>query len=201
MDHDYTYLEPLKQGDVILILGATGGDFILSKYREIIHKNVFVINVEPTNEGIAKLSQVILTKTPQNACILSTAVSDTIGNSVMTIRDNLITSTLESRNETNDRWPMKLLYTNLVPVLTLDTILDMFPNITKVFCDIEGSELEVFGASKRLQEIPYYAIAAYHLRDGRETWYKLSEIFSGFSVEITGKASRLENEVVFFARK
>lgn len=203
-DHNYTYYSELQPNDVVLVLGATKGDFMKERLHEIRQKNVFVINVEPTLEGIHELSTFIKQHLPENACVVSAAVSDFTGITTMDIRDNLITSTLESRPETNERWPMQLLYKTKVPTVTLDCLLLMFPKIDKVFCDIEGSEIEVFNNlrfTENATRIPYFAIAAYHLRDGEETWKRLSEMFPGYEIKVDGEPSFHKHEVVFFAIK
>lgn len=202
-DHNYLFAGNLNPNDVILVLGAADGDFMLEHAKEILTKNVFVINVEPTLDGVNKLSSVIKTTFPQNACLISCAVSDKSGTEVMEVRDGLITSTISSRPETNQRWPRDLLYRHVVPVLTLDNIITMFPRIDKIFCDVEGSELEVFLDSSFIRVIPYVAIASYHIRDGQPTHIKLSGYFKslGFSVLVTDKASVRPGEDVLFAYK
>lgn len=202
-DHNYLYFDDIQDNDVILILGATKGDFMRETVHKILEKRAFIINVEPTLEGIESLSSFIKRYLPNNATILSCAVSDYIGSSNMEIRDNLITSTLSERPETNQRWPMKLMYNYTVPVLDLDTILNMFPSVTKIFCDIEGSELEVFGGSKLLEKVPYIAVASYHLRDGVPTHEIMKPWFEklGYFVTVTGDASQHnKHEVVLFAK-
>lgn len=206
IDHNYLYFRPLEQNDVVLILGATHGDFIREYRNEILEKNVFVINVEPTLEGVFHLADYIKRNMPENACVLSCALADNPKIMSMDIRDNLITSTLEDRPETNERWPMRLLYKQKVPVLNLDNIIDMAGfKITKVFADIEGSELEVFMHSETLNTIPYIAIAAYHMRDGKPTHEKLTkhfgEFYKEYKIMVTGEPSRQKHEVVFFAMK
>lgn len=203
-DHNYLYFDDIQENDVILVLGATKGDFMHETVHKIIEKHAFVINVEPTLDGVEALASFIKRHLPNNATVLSCAVSNYIGNSAMEIRDNLITSTLSERQETNKRWPMKLLYTYTAPVLNLDTIIEMFPNITKIFCDIEGSELEVFGSSKLLTNVPYIAIASYHIRDGVPTHETMLPWFErlGYSTTVTGDASfHNKDEVVLFAKR
>lgn len=202
LDHNYLYYRPLEQNDVVLILGATHGDFIREYKNEIIQKNVFVINVEPTLEGIISLSSYIKSNMPENACVLSCALADRPQIMSMDIRDNLITSTLENRPETNERWPMRLLYRQKVPVLTLDEIIRMANfKVNKLFADIEGSELEVIGFSELVHEIPYISIAGYHVRNGIQTWEIMNGWFSGYRTEITDAPSRNKGEVVFFAMR
>jgi FkbM family methyltransferase len=198
-DHNYLYFSKIEEGDRILVLGAAGGDFIQENYREVIEKGALVFCVEPVFDNLQHLISVCKTLAPQNTVVLSCGVSDTHRVEKMEVRDNLITSTLESRFETNQRWPMPLLYKMNAPIVTLDTILSIAGRIDKVFCDIEGSELEVFSTSKRISEIPYFAIASYHLRDGRRTAEQLTRYFPGYHVVITDKVSRLEGEVVLFA--
>jgi FkbM family methyltransferase len=202
LDHNYLYYKGLEENDVVLILGATHGDFIREYKNEILQKNVFVINVEPTLEGIASLATYIKSNMPENACVLSCALSNYSTIEPMEIRGNLITSTLENRPETNERWPMPLLYKTKVPVFTLDEVIMMADKVDKIFCDIEGSELEVFGYSNLIKDVPYLAIAAYHLRNNQETHNDLVSMFyQTHKVSVTGEASLRKNEVVFFAMK
>lgn len=202
LDHNYLFYKPIEENDRILILGATGGDFIKEHRREIISKNAFVVNVEPMLDGIIELAKFIRVAMPNNACILSCATSNYHTIETMDIRDNLITSTLQSRPETNMRWPMPLLYQAKVPVLTLDTIILMCDKVDKIFCDIEGSEIETFAHSGLVGDVPYVAIAAYHMRDGEPTHVALTNIFKNtHSISITGQASFRQEEQVFFATK
>lgn len=205
MDHNYLHFAPIEQNDVIVVLGATAGDFIKERRSDILEKNAFVVNVEPTLEGVQQLSSYIKSNMPSNACVISCAVSDKREVVNMDIRHNLITSTLESRPETNERWYMPLLYKQVTPVMLLDDIIDIVGGkVDKLFADIEGSELEMISGSKKIFEIPYIAIAAYHLRDGVETHVTMRSIFEdkGYTVSVTGDASTYnKNEVVLFAKR
>lgn len=204
LDHNYLYFKPLEQNDVVVILGATHGDFIREYKNEILQKNIFVVNVEPTLEGVFHLSDYIKRNMPENACVLSFALSNKPSVTCMDIRDNLITSTLETRPETNERWPMRLLYKQKTPVLHINSILQMLDyKVDKIFADIEGSELEVLKPSQLACDVPYISIAAYHVRDGKQTWELLKPQFEeeGYSITITDNCSRNKGEVVLFAMK
>ena len=202
MDHNYTYYSPLQQNDVVLILGATHGDFIRERRQEILDRNVFVVNVEPTLEGTQSLSEYIKHNLPYNAAVLSCALSDVPGILTLDVRSNLITSALEQRPETNLRWPRPLLYKTRVLTLCFDGVVKAIGKVDKVFCDIEGSELEVFGTSKLIDTIPYFAIAAYHMRDGVPTHETMRPMFPNHRIIVDGEPSTYnKHEVVFFAIK
>lgn len=202
LDHNYLYFEPLIENDVVLILGATNGDFIKEHKHEILQKNVFVINVEPTLEGVFHLSDYIKRNMPENASVISCAVSSLRGTMLMDIRENLITSTLENRPETNQRWPMPLLYRQKTTVLSLDDILQT-ANVTKLFADIEGSEIDAVGGSSLIYNVPYIAIASYHIVDGEPTHIRLNKWLNRtHKVSVTGEASNFrKEEVVLFAQR
>lgn len=204
LDHNYLYYAPLKENDVVVILGATHGDFVREYKNEILAKNITVINVEPTLEGVLHLSNYIKQNMPENACVVSCAIADIPTTLSMDIRDNLITSTLENRPETNERWPMKLLYKQKTLVLTLDNILEAVGKVDKLFMDIEGSEIEVLLPSEKILTVPYVAVAAYHIRNGQPTSSILTTWFEalGYKVDVTGEASTYnKHEVVLFARR
>ena len=192
MDHDYLKYRPLQPGDVVLVLGAFWGDFMMEYRDEILSKGVYVINVEPHQVNAMECSRWIHHNMPSNAVCLNLAVFDRCGLNVFSNKDVEGTSSIASINNQYDR-PVSSC--NAVLTVTLDYLLSIIP-VNCVFADIEGAELEVFENSKLIHDVDYFAIAAYHVRPetGEKTFFRLTKYFKDAIVD------QVEWEMVYGGR-
>lgn len=173
MDHDYLKYRSLKKDDIVLILGAYDGDFMREKKDEIVEKNVFVINIEPDTRLFRKCFDFVVSELPNNAVVLNMAVYNV--NSIVQFHQKHFHQ-LSTLKHVQTQWhDITELETNVLTI-TLDALISLY-RINCIFCDIEGAELEVFSDSQFMSEVDYIAIAAYHKRDGIETYHTLKEKF------------------------
>lgn len=181
MDHDYLKYRSLQPGDVVLVLGAFWGDFMMDYRDEILSKGIYVINVEPHQVNAMECSRWIHHNMPSNAVCLNLAVFDRCGINVFSNKDVEGTSSIASINNQYDR-PVSSC--NAVLTVTLDYLLSIIP-VNCVFADIEGAELEVFESSKLIHDVDYFAIAAYHIRPetGEKTFFRLTKHFKNAKLD------------------
>lgn len=173
IDHDYLALRPMKENDVILIIGAYDGDFMRQYKDEIIDKNVFIINIEPDYRTFKSCLEYANKNLPLNAVVLNIVLSDTTGKKIFDYKNYTQLSCIRGIESV---MPCDTVKSVVVLSLTLDQLLNLFP-VNCIFADIEGAELEVFIPSKKVLDIDYVSIASYHIRDGKPTYLKLLDKF------------------------
>lgn len=174
MEHNYLKYRPLKQNDVILILGACLGEFMQEYKQEILDKNIYVINIEPNIELCAKMLLWIKDNLPLNATALNVAVSSKNEITKFRNNNNFLTSHLE---KTESQFQNESGYDSKILVMTLDDIIDNY-DIDCIFCDIEGSEIKAFKYYEYINI--YLAIASYHIVKGEPTYKKLKSNFEKY---------------------
>jgi len=182
LDHDYLKYYKIEKDGVILDLGATSGEFSLENERQLIENNCTVINVEPSLWVISKLISVI-EKIP-NSVLITSATGKENSIQEFSITSAHILNCLKSHNENISIWGGREVKTELVSVLALDTILNMFPEVDFLKCDIEGGEIDTFLSSKCIRKVKNLAIASYHIVNGEETYLTLRPFFekNGYKV-------------------
>jgi len=173
LDHDYLARRGLKENETILILGAYDGDFIKKYKKEIIEKNIFVINIEPDYRTYIECLEYINKYLPLNAVALNMIISDYTGRTMFDLMNYTQLSTMRGVESV---MPCDVVHSNQLLSMSLDDFLSLY-SVDCIFADIEGSELEVFIYSKKVFDVKYIAIASYHIRDGEPTYKKLLEKF------------------------
>jgi FkbM family methyltransferase len=172
---DYCRYYEMQQNDLIIDLGAAVGDFGKSILHKIKQKNAFLVCVEPALWTVNVLSDWINKQLTPNGMLLSTAVWKENGTQKMEITNSYLLNNIAETQHDITRWSGKIIREDTIPVLTLDTILNLFGDreVALIKSDIEGSELEAFMYCNNLRKIKRMAIGAYHIRDGEPTYIKL----------------------------
>lgn len=171
MDHDYLKHYTPDEGDTLLVLGATDGDFLV-RYKELIlQKNLTIICVEPAIKPLLHLCLTVISEQlTNNVVILSAATSNETGISRFENTSRYSLSSLQGLSTLANEQGVKVESISKVITFCLDDLLQVFPQIDFICCDIEGAELETFYSSALLGALgPRLAIAAYHLRGNEET--------------------------------
>lgn len=184
-DHNYLKHYSLKKEDIVLDLGASLGEFENDNLSLLKEKNCKIICVEPTlwcldklanymseNFALDKFIILSLGTSKENTCLSFENTSSHVLNCI---------SSLDSTKNKYDVTSK----VSKVPVISLDTLLDITGEIDFCKCDIEGGEIDTFLHSKNIRKIKNLAIASYHLVNGEETHIKLKSFFekSGFEVK------------------
>lgn len=184
-DHNYLKYYSLKKEDVILDLGASLGEFENDNLSLLKEKNCKIICVEPTlwcldklanymseNFALDKFIILSLGTSKENTCLSFENTSSHVLNCI---------SSLDSTKNKYDVTSK----VSKVPVISLDTLLDITGEIDFCKCDIEGGEIDTFLYSKNIRKIKNLAIASYHVVNGEETYIKLKSFFekNGFEVK------------------
>ena len=183
-DHDYLKYYTPKKEDVILDLGASLGEFENDNIEIFKEKNCKIICVEPTlwcldklanymsdNFDIDKFIILSLGTSKENTCLSFENTSAHVLNCISSLD-----STKKKYGVTSK--------VSKVPVISLDTLLDITGEIDFCKCDIEGGELDTFLYSKKIRKIKNLAIASYHIVNGEETYIKLKSFFESNDFEV-----------------
>jgi len=184
-DHNYLKYYKPEEGDTIIDLGASLGEFEDDNYKVLKDDNCFIVCVEPTLWCVERLIPFMKSRFDENKfMILSTG---TYKYNSCALFNNTSAHVLNCSDVSTETMSKYDVHSNkvLTPVITLDTVIDIVNfEIDFVKCDIEGSELETFLDCKNIRQIKNLAIASYHKRDNEETWIKLAPFFqqNGFDV-------------------
>jgi len=172
----------LKEGDIVIDAGAYEGEFTILASK-LVGDTGKVISIEPTKEGYYKLLKNIALNNLTNVIPLKIAlwnkhgklkISDEFGGSHITCKDG-----------------------EEVEADTLDNLINKMglKSIDFLKADIEGAEIEMLeGAKKALMNklIKNFAIASYHIIDGKMTFKSLESTFRKFDYLVkTGFKSHL----------
>lgn len=202
MDHNYFLNFEMQPESTLLVLGALDGDFIREKKQEILKKNITVINVEPNLNSFKDLLNFSNSQMPRNALILNLAFSNKTGFAVFNNKQAPVLSCLNSIKEEKYGDCSGTFEFSKVMTISLDDFLSLW-NVDYIICDIEGAELDVFLNSKKIREVSYYAIAAYHVVDGEETVHKLKNFFdtNNFITDVFIDSERQDGTILYCERK
>lgn len=158
-----------KKGDYIIDGGSYAGVFSLI-VSEIIGKRGKILALEPDRLNYSNLVKNIRMNNKKNIETINIALWNK--RSVLSFKERGDEGSMIDFNK-KEKDKVK---TTTIDNLILDKKLK---RIDFIKMDIEGSEIEaVQGASKTIKEYsPYFAIASYHLRDGKETSDYLERFF------------------------
>ena len=183
LEHPYLAHYEMKENSMLVDLGATTGDFLGHVLNDLRRTNSHLLCIEPSTWAIHHLSNFIDTHDFEHASLLSCYTGATNGFVSFASTNSCLLNHVESIEQ---HFPHKQTKVNMVPILTLDTIIGMCGyNIDFIKCDIEGAELDTFLNCEHIRRIKYLAIAAYHIVDGEPTWKKLIPFFekNDFSIK------------------
>lgn len=160
LDHDYLKYRKIQDEDVILDIGATGGEFAKDFLEDILRTNSQYIAVEPEEYNRKVLKDFLDKNLPLNSSIVDCAISPVDGIINLKISSSyLYHSVYEHALASN--------FYKEIPVksMRLDTLIKYLNrDISILKCDIEGEELEIFSdrSFDLYDKLSYISIAAYH---------------------------------------
>jgi FkbM family methyltransferase len=197
LDHDYLLYRKIQENDFIVILGAYDGDFVQEYYEELKRKKAFVLHIEPDSRTYNKCLKI--DKKYGVSDSLNAAVYDYTGIVEFAERENFL---LSGPMEIDPIMPSDTVNFKEIQSFSLDDLLDLYPQTTCIFCDIEGAELEVFLNSKKVFNIPYVSIASYHIRNEEPTVIKLQKYFEEYpnNIKIFHDSERWDSTVLFYKK-
>ncbi|MEO0106514.1 MAG: FkbM family methyltransferase [candidate division WOR-3 bacterium] len=160
-----------KNAEIVIDAGAYPGNFTIILSR-LVGKNGRVIAIEPDKKFFAYLNSRFNRLGLKNIILLNFALWNSDGERNFLNRGNE-GSSLFAQNSSNHR------YTTTIPTRRLDTIVGALkiPRVDYLKMDIEGAEIEALeGATEVLKKYsPHLAIACYHMRNGKPTFFTLRE--------------------------
>ena len=183
-DHNYLKYYTLKENDTILDLGASLGEFEQDNLKELQNKKCNIVCVEPTMWCLDKLVQNMQYNfTLDKFMILSVGTYKYNTNLSFENTGLHVLNCLTEHSEIKNQYDVSS-EKSKVPVMTLDTLLNITGEIDFCKCDIEGAELDTFLYCTNIHKIKNLAIAAYHIVNNQETWIQLKKFFesSGYDV-------------------
>lgn len=183
-------------GQTVIDVGGCYGEYSLLASR-LVGPTGRVIMVEPDAANLKKACEVFaMNGLPANIEIFHGALSDTDG--IASFRTGLgPESALEANaRPTNGQVPRDDPALVQVEVVTLATLAERFAldRMDIVKMDVEGAELDVIRGARGLPRTftPKYAIASYHVVNGRQTATALPELFAQLNYECkTGNPTHL----------
>jgi FkbM family methyltransferase len=164
-----------KKGEIVIDCGAWKGHFSILASR-VVGKQGKVFAIEPQYDMYIKLQERAKRLRLSNITVLNYAInSEDIDKRILKSKTSSgFTIDVDEVNQEIDE------ETEVIKLRKLDTILKSFginqPNFIKM--DIEGSEIEALEGSPNLlsQDNLYFAIASYHIVNGRKTCYQVEDI-------------------------
>jgi FkbM family methyltransferase len=176
----------LEPGMNVVDVGACQGEFALYASARVGRTGrVFVMEPDPSNIALLEEVFVVNGGKPQNLILIKEGLWKHRGTLEFAAGHGLV-SKVAALTTAGSRGSEKKI---TIPVHSLTSLVASF-GITKldfVKIDIEGAEIEaVEGARQVIEELkPRFAIASYHVRDGKPTSEILPELFAavGYHVE------------------
>lgn len=171
----YLKYHKLQLGDIVIDAGAYWGDTTLP-FAKMVGREGKVIALEPIPRLFKLLEENISLNDLGNVIVLEEALFDTVGAQKFKLTDNWY-----QVDEPGERvYQLK--------TTTLDEIVKRF-NLSRVDfikMDIEGAEIEAIkGARETINKFhPYFAIASYHTRDGKQTWETIEPMLKEYGYEV-----------------
>lgn len=167
----------LRRGDVIIDAGAYWGDTTLP-FAKMVGRNGKVVALEPIPQICNLLEKNISINGLDNVTILEEALFDTIGLQKFLLTDRWYI--VDDHEQSERVYPLKTTtIDNLVKRLKLN-------KLDFIKMDIEGSEIEAIkGAKETINRFhPSFAVASYHVRDGKQTWEVIEPMLKEYGYEV-----------------
>lgn len=177
MDHDYLKHYTVKETDNILELGAFCGEFTETLSNKCPRGTVMTL--EPSPWAIARLAGVV------NTChghvqLMSGVCGSYDGYAALEMRNSGVLNSVFHKPAISQDFgrDAKTVFRQKVASYTPKSLARYasLPEFDFVCCDVEGSEMEVF-TEESLRYFKAGAIAAYHIRDGKQTHEALLPLF------------------------
>lgn len=174
-------------GQTIVDIGGCYGEYSLFASR-LVGPTGRVIMVEPDAYNLKRAREVFaMNGSPANILVFQGALSDADGTATFRTgrgpESALAPAVAAPEGDVADAELVQ------VEVITLATLAKRFAldRLDIVKMDVEGAELEVIRGARELPDgfKPRYAIASYHLVNGRQTAALLPDLFSGLHYECT----------------
>jgi len=173
-DHNYMKYYTIKQGDLILDIGATDGDFAKEIFADLEKNNAAIVCVEPSDWAFNLLRK--WAKGKKYVKPLKGVVSNVSGEETVMLTDSAV---LNYMTKSEQHWEHRDIETVKVTSYTIPDIFRDYGKISLVKCDIEGAEKFAFDTLTNTSLVDNFAIASYHVVDGEQTWIYLKKFFEG----------------------
>ena len=202
IDHDYLkYYGRIKRGDVILDLGASVGEFPMRYEHSIKSFADLYVAVEPSLWCLAILANWLNNNLGTKSMLISAAVWDKVGSEPLDIATSYLVNALKRHQQDISKYGCLFVRTDMVPTLTLDTILDIIGRqVNFLKCDIEGGEIALL-KSEKLDSVDHFAIASYHDFDTWKTHELLQPHFESLGWEVVVEGIGTVDETMLYAWK
>lgn len=171
IDHDYLKYYKIKNGDRILDVGASCGEFGDEILDTLKATGSTIICAEPTVWCIERLAQWVNAKAHGHAVIFSGAIG--WGNGIVDINvasSHLISNLDGLPTDQIAQWNGTLVRKDPVLSITLGSMVDTFGDIDFVKMDVESAEVPILESFSRWGQVKNFAIAAYHQYGDKKTW-------------------------------
>ena len=173
-DHNYMKYYIMKQGDFILDMGATDGDFAKEVFEDIEKNNAFILCVEPSPWSLKTLNS--WAKGKKHVKVLEGVISNTSEKEEIILTSSAV---LNYMTKSEQHWEHAEVDRILVDSYTIIDIFKKYGKISLVKCDVEGAEKFAFNTLTDTSMVDNFAIASYHIVDKEPTWMYLSKFFEG----------------------
>lgn len=201
MEHPYLKYRPIVSKDVILDLGATGGDFAQEMIGEIQSKEAIVYCVEPEKHNFDAL-QALCAQHPHNLIPVHGCSGDKDGEVELIATDQALLHHPVTTPE--QKWTYQVTGRYKVPCYSMKKLVEMAGgHINFVKCDIEGGEIDTFLQDDSwVKDVDYLAIAAYHVVAGIRTHYMMKPWFQkhGFEVIVEDDPTKDDRDMLYARR-
>lgn len=177
VDHDYLKYYQIKQGDLLLDVGASEGEFADSILETLRAKNAKIICSEPALWCLERLAAFINTRGHGYAMMYSGAVGAKNGFVDLNVSSSHLTSYIDGvPNDQIAKWGNQRIRIDPVVSISLDSMVDQFGPIDFVKMDVESAEVPILEAFTKWGQVKSFAIASYHEYGDKKTWQILKPL-------------------------
>lgn len=174
VDHNYLKHFQMNQRDILVDIGASGGDWGAEILPELQRTDSLLVCLEPAPWCVERLARWVNDEAHGHATVLSAAITWGRDDVVpLVIADSHLVSHLEGLpGDPKAQWGAREVRTDPVVGITLETLTKTLGRVSMVKMDIEGAEVPVITTAddETLARVNNFTIAAYHDYEGKKTW-------------------------------